>query len=100
MNTLKIFRMTSVLEGISLVLLFFVAMPLKYGFDMPLAVRIVGSAHGALFIAFVAILVWAQSEQEWSLVKTAKLFVSCLIPFGFIWAERLVREDAQTTPAA
>ncbi len=93
MDVIRIFRLTSMLEGISLILLFFVAMPLKYGFDMPLAVRIVGSAHGGLFMIFLAVLLWAHFEKQWSLSKSAQLFVSCLLPFGFLWAERLVRED-------
>lgn len=93
MDVIRIFRMTSMLEGISLILLFFVAMPLKYGFDMPLAVRIVGSAHGALFLIFLGVLLWAHFEKGWTLIKSGQLFISCLLPFGFLWAEKLVRED-------
>lgn len=46
----------SLLEGISYLLLLLVAMPLKYVFDQPEAVRVVGSAHGALFVFFLIAL--------------------------------------------
>lgn len=93
MDSVKVLRITSVLEGISLILLFFVAMPLKYGLGMPLGVRIVGSAHGGLFLLFVAVLLWAFLDRKWDIVKGVKLFVSCLIPFGFLWAEKLLKDD-------
>ena len=46
---LKRLRLLSFTEGVSTLLLFGVAMPLKYLWDMPMAVRIVGMIHGALF---------------------------------------------------
>ena len=95
MDSVRALRITSVLEGISLILLFFVAMPLKHGFGMPLAVRIVGSAHGGLFLIFVAVLLWAFLDRKWDIAKGLKLFISCLIPFGFLWAERILRDDLQ-----
>ena len=47
------FRIIAVLEGWSYVLLLFIAMPLKYMFDMPLFVKYLGWAHGALFVAYM-----------------------------------------------
>ena len=49
-------RVVSAIEGLSYILLVGVAMPLKYGLDMPQAVRVVGQAHGFLFVAFVVAL--------------------------------------------
>jgi len=95
MDSVKALRITSVLEGISLILLFFVAMPLKYGLGMPLAVRIVGSAHGGLFLLFVAVLLWAFVDRRWDILKGLKLFISCLLPFGFLWAEKILKDDLQ-----
>lgn len=40
-------------EGYSYLILLFIAMPLKYAAGFPIAVRIAGSLHGILFIAFV-----------------------------------------------
>lgn len=48
---LRKLRILGFIEGISTLILFFVAMPLKYMADMPMAVTIVGSIHGFLFVA-------------------------------------------------
>lgn len=52
-NQVKFFKWISILEGISFLLLLFIAMPLKYLFEMPEMVKQVGMAHGILFIAYV-----------------------------------------------
>ena len=44
------------IEGISTIFLFCVAMPLKYGFDMPQVVSLAGQIHGGLFVLLVALL--------------------------------------------
>jgi len=54
MRAVAVLRVVSALEGLSYLLLVFVAMPLKYGFGWPLGVRVSGMGHGWLFIAFVA----------------------------------------------
>ncbi|MFT5680073.1 MAG: integral membrane protein [Myxococcota bacterium] len=82
------FRLVSMLEGLSYALLVFVAMPLKYGLDMPQMVRMLGRAHGGLFVAFVIALILAAISQRWSIVRTGMLFVASMIPLGAIWIER------------
>ena len=51
-------RWLGFVEGVSLLLLLFVAMPLKYAFGQPAAVEVVGMAHGVLFLLFVAALLF------------------------------------------
>jgi integral membrane protein len=53
---LKRFRLVATLEGISFLVLLFVAMPLKYFAGMPKAVSVVGMAHGLLFVAYMYLL--------------------------------------------
>ena len=50
------FRIVAFWEGISYLLLLFVAMPLKYGLGIDMAVRIVGLAHGVLFLGYCVTL--------------------------------------------
>lgn len=76
------------IEGYSWLLLLFVAMPMKYGLGMPMAVRIVGSLHGGLFVAFVAVLAVAFFRLKWPIKNAAALFLTALIPFGFMAAYR------------
>lgn len=84
-------------EGISFVLLMFIAMPLKYLANQPLAVSVVGMAHGVLFIGYCAALVWARwNGLAWKEMVIA--FVAALLPFGpFVIDGRLKRLDAAST---
>ncbi|HLQ98864.1 MAG TPA: DUF3817 domain-containing protein [Sphingobacterium sp.] len=84
---LKIFQKVALLEAISTVLLFFVAMPLKYFADMPMAVRIAGTVHGVLVVAFVILLVLCWQEFKWSLGRVIKYFILSLIPIVSFWVE-------------
>lgn len=86
-------RLVGRVEGFSWLLLLFVAMPLKYGFGQPWAVSWVGLAHGALFVLFVAVLGLAHLQLRWPLAKSVLLFVSALLPFGFLWMERELGAD-------
>lgn len=81
-------RRASFAEGISALLLFFVAMPLKYGFGMPEAVRVIGMAHGLLFVTFGMLLLSYGLATRWSLVRMAIALVVVSIPFGAFWFER------------
>jgi integral membrane protein len=81
----------SALEGLSYALLIFVAMPLKYGLDAPAMVRVVGMAHGVLFVAFSAALLAAWRECRWSMTRPASLMAWSLVPLGAIWIERTLR---------
>src|SRR5690606_38959818 len=55
-------RMVGMAEGLSYIALLGIAMPLKYMADMPIAVRIVGSIHGALFVLFGVALIQAWTD--------------------------------------
>ncbi len=83
-------------EGISYLVLLGVAMPLKYLAGMPLAVRIVGSLHGALFVWLMLLILAGLRSRGRSLGWGAKIFVASLIPFGtFALDGQLKREDEE-----
>lgn len=85
------FRIVAFWEGISYLLLLFVAMPLKYGLGMDMAVRVVGMTHGVLFIAYVATLGLAWSRLGNRLGWIAG--VLSLVPGGTFWLEARLRRD-------
>ncbi len=94
-------RVVAFAEGCSYLLLLGVAMPLKYFAGLPLAVKIVGSLHGGLFILFCAALVHAMIAARWSMPRAGVVFASSLVPFGtFIIDGRLKREDEALRVAA
>lgn len=80
-------RLIAFLEGLSLIILLFVAMPLKYQFDMPAMVRYVGMAHGLLFVAYVIYVILARTEFKWSWGKTLLAIILSIVPFGTFWAD-------------
>lgn len=87
------------LEGASYLALLGVAMPLKYLAGMPLAVRIAGSIHGALFIVFVIALIQAWTDRGWGLKQAAMVFIASLLPFGpFVIDARLRKDQASALP--
>lgn len=90
-NSKSRFRLVGLLEGTSFLLLLFIAMPLKYIWDWPLAVKYVGWAHGVLFIAYGITLVTAAVQREWSLGKVFLAGVMSLIPFGPFYLEGKVK---------
>lgn len=79
------FRIVAFWEGISYLVLLFVAMPLKYGLGVDMAVRVVGMAHGLLFIAYVVTLGLAWRGLGTRLGWIA--FIASLVPGGTFWLD-------------
>jgi len=79
---MKNFRILGSLEGASFLILLFIAMPLKYLAGLPLAVRIVGMAHGLLFIAYMLSAHLLASDAGWSMRKRFWAYVAAFVPFG------------------
>ena len=93
MSALKWLRVCAFLEGTSLLLLFFVAMPLKYFFAMPIAVRIAGSLHGLLFLSFVAALVRVVADRSWPARRYLTALVASLVPGGTFVLDRTLKRE-------
>jgi integral membrane protein len=92
-------RAAALAEGVSYLVLLFAAMPLKYFFGQPLAVRIVGSIHGLLFLVFGAALLAAWHHRRWPLRRATLVFLSSLVPFGAFVMDRSLKREHQTLPA-
>jgi integral membrane protein len=87
-------RSFSIVEGISTLLLFFVAMPLKYAFDMPLAVTIFGSLHGLLFMALVGLYFVALDRVPLPMSTMILGIIGAVIPFGPFFVDRRLKKLA------
>lgn len=79
---LRKLRWMGFIEGVSTLILFFVAMPLKYLAGKPIAVEIAGSLHGGLFICLVLMLVISIWRVPLSLSMSLIGMVSAVLPFG------------------
>ncbi len=92
MNQLKNFRIISLAEGISLLVLLFIAMPMKYFMGMPEAVKVVGWIHGILFIVYVGLLIIVQLTQRWSFIFLLGAFIASMVPFGTFILDKQLRK--------
>lgn len=95
---LKLFRATAILEGISYLALFGITMPLKYWADIPGPNKIVGYAHGALFIAFILLAVDVCYHKKWGFKRMLIFFIASLLPFAtFYVEEKYLRQVTEPT---
>lgn len=93
-NTVLLQRLRIVghVEAISTLLLFFVAMPLKYLYGMPEAVRLVGSLHGFLFLLYLSFLFYGVKRIPLSQSLAGVCAFASIVPFGpFVIDPRLKR---------
>lgn len=89
-------RLSGLLEGISFLLLLFIAMPLKYWADMPLFVRYIGMAHGILFVWYLISVALVRSEYRLSTRDTAIALLASLLPFGTFYADKKIFQGLTT----
>ena len=92
-STIGLLRRIGIIEGISYLVLLFIAMPLKYFADLPIFVQIFGMAHGILFVLFVLMLLVVWFRHGWSFIRVLGAFAASLLPFGtFVLDARLRKE--------
>lgn len=88
-------RTMGILDGLSLLILLGIAMPLKYFAGMPLAVTIVGSLHGVIFIVYIASIAWTQLRLQWPIVYSIVAVLVAFIPLGNFVLDRYIKRAAQ-----
>jgi integral membrane protein len=80
-------------EGISFLVLLGIAMPLKYLAGMPQAVRIVGSLHGALFLAYLITVYFAASTWKWHSQRIMQGLIAAVVPLGPFWFDAKLKRE-------
>ena len=76
LKLLSVFRIIAFLEGVSYILLLCIATPIKYFFNDPQYVKLLGMPHGLLFIAYIVMAIILQSDMKWT-NKTLFIIHSC-----------------------
>jgi len=84
----NVFRLIGYLEGISYLLLLFIAVPLKYFGNNDIWVKSLGMPHGVLFIAFILLAVFMKPEYKWNNGKFITILLSSVIPFGTFYVDK------------
>lgn len=93
-SIIGLLRILALVEGISY-LSFALTMPLKYFYDMPMPNKIVGMAHGFLFIAYCLMVFVVNREMKWSLSINFWAYLASLIPFATFVADAKIFKVAQ-----
>jgi integral membrane protein len=88
-------RVISYLEGVSLLLLVGVGVPLKHFGSDPTMVKLIGPVHGILFLLFIISALGVGVEQNWKFKETTwKVLIACIIPFGTFYIDRHILKQA------
>ena len=91
---LKHLRVIGFLEGVSYLLLLGVCMPLKYMLEIPEPTRVVGMAHGVLFVYYCALVIWVSIQNRWAMSKVFWALVASLLTFGPFVADRKIFKES------
>ena len=81
------FRLVAFLEGLSYVLLLFIATPLKYLTDNPTYVKLLGMPHGLLFMLYIICVVMLKRDHDVIQANFKKILLASIIPFGTFYID-------------
>lgn len=87
-SIINIFRIVALLEGVSYILLLFIATPIKYLADDPQYVKLLGMPHGILFIAYITIAFLVKKDYSWTNTQFGIVLLASIIPFGTFYVDR------------
>jgi integral membrane protein len=82
------FKITALLEGVSYILLLFVAVPVKYLANDPQYVKLLGMPHGILFLAYIVLAIMLASDLKWNRNTILIVLAASIIPFGTFYVDR------------
>lgn len=85
---INIYRLTAFLEGVSYILLLFIAVPIKYLLNEALFVKILGMPHGILFILYILFSIIAKIKYNWNFRKFLVVSIASLVPFGTFYIDK------------
>jgi integral membrane protein len=91
LGQLRRMRLASIAEGCTLLILVFVAVPLKHLGGHPIATAIMGPVHGMAFLLYVWTLIQTVSGADFSGTEVIRMAVAAFIPFGGFVNERALR---------
>ena len=83
-----IYRLIAFLEGVSYILLLFIAVPIKYLLNEALFVKILGMPHGILFILYILFSIIAKIKYNWNFRKFLVISIASLVPFGTFYIDK------------
>ena len=90
---MKLFRLIAFLEGLSYLLLLFVAVPIKYTLADPTYVKLLGMPHGILFVAYIGFALFMKAERNWNFKTLLLVLIASVLPFGTFYIDKKYLRD-------
>lgn len=84
----KIFRIISFLEGVSYLLLLFIAVPIKYFQGDTSYVKMLGMPHGILFMLYIFLAIVLKKQMKWNLKNLGIVLLASILPFGTFYVDK------------
>lgn len=94
---LSFFRKLSVIEGLSLIVLLFVAMPAKYQFGYVDSIWQVGMTHGVLWMIYFVFSLVVSHQQKWSVMFWLWVLFASVIPFACFFLDRKLKDKVEAS---
>ncbi|MCT4700101.1 MULTISPECIES: DUF3817 domain-containing protein [Tenacibaculum] len=88
---INLFKIVSLLEGVSYLLLLFIATPIKYLQGNPEYVKMLGMPHGLLFVAYIIIAIMLKFELKWSSKTFGIVCLLSILPFGTFFVGKYLK---------
>ena len=95
---LGLLRLSSLLDGLSFIILLYFAIYEKRILGDETAVRIPGMVHGVIFTIFLILLYFTMEKQKWPIKRAALVFVCSLIPFAPFFLEPSLKKEQRGAP--
>lgn len=99
-TALRNYRITAWITGIGLIVLVFVAMPLKYLFDTPGPVAVVGVSHGFLYMLYIVATLLLAERVRAKPLEALVVLLAGTVPIASFLAERAVTRRLRDRAAA
>lgn len=85
---LTFFRIITFLEGVSYILLLFIATPIKYIQDNPEYVKLLGMPHGLFFMLYIVLAIVLRKGMKWNQKNFIIILACAIIPFGTFYVDK------------
>jgi integral membrane protein len=95
----RLFVPVSLAEGVSFLVLLFVAVPLQVFGHHQTPVMVFGMIHGLLFVAYVMIAAYGYLQRKWTGTHLLWVLLMAVLPTGAFFAERAVRNEVPAAAA-
>jgi integral membrane protein len=84
----NIFRIIAFLEGVSYILLLFIAVPIKYNLGDSTYVKLLGMPHGVLFVAYLLFAIIIKNNEKWNKTELFIVLICSILPFGTFYIDK------------